>query len=129
MAEIAANGAAGSFAGGRLVVAVVAVAAPAGQLLQGGPGDLPVAPTTGVVAAGLAVQQPVRVDLVPLVGRHRRRPAEAASAMSVLATAAALPPLAGPTGPLGGGGRSRANWSWRTRSTRFCSEREMPKQF
>jgi hypothetical protein len=52
VAEVAASGAAGSFAVGMPVVTVVAVPTPAGQLLQGGPGALPVAAPAGRLAAG-----------------------------------------------------------------------------
>jgi hypothetical protein len=38
------------------LVAVVAVATPADQVLQGGAGDLPVAAAAGVLAAGLGAQ-------------------------------------------------------------------------
>src|SRR5512132_1687839 len=86
-------------------IAVVAVAAPADQVLQGGPGDLPVAAAARGVAAGFGAQQPTPIGPVRLVGRHRRPPPEVASAMTVLATAATLPPLTGPAGPLAGGGR------------------------
>jgi hypothetical protein len=50
------------------LVAVVAVAAPAGQPLKGGLGGLPVAAAAGRLPAGLGAQQPVGVDLVPLAG-------------------------------------------------------------
>jgi hypothetical protein len=105
--KVAANGAAGPVAV-EMPVAVVAVAAPAGQVLQGGPGDLPVAATARGVAPGLGAQQPTPIGPVPLTG-HGRPPPEVASAITVLATAAALPPLTGPAGPLAGGGRG--HWS------------------
>jgi hypothetical protein len=80
----------GSFAVG---MAVVAVAAPAGQVLQRGPGDLPVAAAAGSIAAGLVAQQPARVGPVPLA---------VASMLRALVTAAALPLLARPAGPSDG---------------------------
>jgi len=86
---------------------LVAVAAPAGQVLQGGPGGVPVAPAAGRLPAGFGAQQPVRVDPVPPVGRHGRSPPEVAS-VGALASAAAPPLLACPVGPFGiGGGRGQ----------------------
>jgi hypothetical protein len=81
------------------VVAVVAVAAPAGEVLQGGSGGPPVAPTARAVAARFGAQQPAGVGPVPPVGHGRPLPA-VASAMGALATAAALPLLLRPVGPL-----------------------------
>jgi hypothetical protein len=61
VAEVTAEGATGSFAVRMPVVAVVALAAPAGQVLQRGPGDLPVTLAAGAVAARFGAQQPARV--------------------------------------------------------------------
>ena len=112
MAEVAANGAAGPIAVRRPLVPVVpvaAVAGPAGQVLQGGPGDLPVASPTGRLPAGFGAQQPLRVELMAPVGRHGRPPSAVAWLVNALASAAAPELPIGPLGRLGGepGGRWR----------------------
>jgi hypothetical protein len=63
-----------------VTVAVVAVAAPAGQALEGGLGGLPVAAAAGRLPAGLGAQQPV--DLVPLATGYRRPLPAVASAIA-----------------------------------------------
>jgi hypothetical protein len=54
------------------VVAMVAVAAPAGQPLEGGLGGLPVASPAGRLPARLGAQPPLRVDSMPLAGHYAR---------------------------------------------------------
>src|SRR4029453_19017511 len=89
VAFLAAEGAAGSFAVRMPLVAVVAVAAPAGQVLQHGPGDAPVAAPAGGVAAGFGAQQPAQPDPVGQGPRSLRRLAVIAPPEGTLAVAAA----------------------------------------
>ena len=88
------------------LVAVLAVAVPAGQPLQRGPGQLPVAAPAGDLPPGFAAQQPLRVDPMPPIGR-RRPSAEVAAAVEMPATAAAPRLLAGPVGPSSG---NQSSW-------------------
>ena len=88
------------------LVAVVAVATPAGQALEGGLGGLPVAAAAGRLPAGLGAQQPLRVDLVPLTGHHRRPLPAVASAMGALAAAVTARAAGGSRRPP----RRRAGW-------------------
>ena len=109
VAKVAANGAAGSVAVGRPLVAMIAVATPAGQVLQGGSGGVPVAAPAGGLPAGFGAQQPLRVELMAPVGRHGRPPSAVAWLVDALASAAAPELPIGPVGRLGGepGGRWR----------------------
>jgi hypothetical protein len=109
--KVAAVGAAGSFEVRMPLIAVSAVAAPAGQVLQRCAGGVPVSAVAGGGAAGLGAQQPLRVGPVSLVGRDGRPLLAVASMVGALATAAALPLPACPAGPVGGlcGRRSRSS--------------------
>jgi hypothetical protein len=89
------------------LVAVGAVAAPAGEALEGGLGGLPVAAATGRLPAGLGAQQPLRVNLVRLAGHQSRPPPAAAATMGALVEALRPGLPADPIGRTGGepGGR------------------------
>jgi hypothetical protein len=88
------------------LIPVVAVAVPAGQALERGPGRLPVTPAAGRLAAGLATQQPIGVNLVRPLSRQRRPSPGVAAVMGSPATAAALPILTDPGGSLASKSRS-----------------------
>jgi hypothetical protein len=65
VALLAGELAAGPVAVRMPLVALVAVAVPAGQPLERGPGRLPVAAAAGTRPARLGAQQPLGIDLVP----------------------------------------------------------------
>jgi uncharacterized protein (TIGR02679 family) len=71
------------------LVAVVAVAAPAGQVLQRGPGGLPVAAAAGAVAPGFGAQQPLGALTAPLVCANAHPGAAATVLLRQLAAAGA----------------------------------------
>src|SRR5215218_4158411 len=105
--ELGAAATAGPVALRMQLVTVAAVAVPAGQALERGPGHLPVAAAAGGLPARLGAQQPLGVDLVPLAdGRGRPLPVVAA-AIGVGGAAAAARLPAAPAGLLPGGPSGR----------------------
>jgi hypothetical protein len=64
----------------KLLITVVAVAAPAGQALERGLGGLPVAAAARRLPARLGAQQPLRINRVPPIGRHHQPSPAVASA-------------------------------------------------